>query len=538
MLVYIHVPFCRHKCNYCTFYSQVPKDNETATYLTSLLSEIDLWGQRLGRRQTVSSIFIGGGTPSLLPAAAIGAMLEALGKSFSLTPNLEISLEANPQSTSGVKYFSDLLRMGVRRLSLGAQSLDDALLKTLGRQHSSSDVIRAVRDAREAGFGNINLDIMWGLPGQRLRHFKEELKYITLHLKPDHLSCYGLTLEPGTRLYEQVESGKLKLPSEKEQGHMFLDGAEFLQESGYMQYEISNFARIGFQCKHNLGYWAGRDYLGLGPGAVSTWQGRRWTNSRDLAEYTAAISGKQMPAEAEELDLATKVRELIMLSLRTTKGLNAATYRKLTGNDFFKENQNFINALHSKNLIRIRNGHLSLTRSGMLVSNTIMGHLFEALPSLGPGGQAAAAIAGSEAKPEPETGPEVKAQAEPTLPPDIKNNPVFDPEAELTLEIAPKFLSGAGVTAGQAMPQPEAAFNVPLNFEPDALAPNSAAGPEGNGLAKAGGTAKAASTAEPVSPAKSASPANPTKSVNPGDKVISQATDAAPANPEQKGGGS
>lgn len=476
MLVYIHVPFCRRKCNYCTFYSQVPKDNETATYLSSLLAEIALWGGRLGRRQTVSSIFIGGGTPSLLPVAAIGAMLDALSKAFSLTPNLEISLEANPHSTSGVKYFNDLLRVGVRRLSLGAQSLDDSLLKTLGRQHSSSDVIRAVRDAREAGFANINLDIMWGLPGQRLRHFKEELKYITLHLKPDHLSCYGLTLEPGTRLFEQVESGKLKLPSEKEQGHMFLDGADFLQESGYLQYEISNFARMGFQCKHNLGYWAGRDYLGLGPGAVSTWRGRRWTNSRDLAQYAAVINGKQLPAEAEDLDLATKVRELIMLSLRTTKGLNAATYRKLTGNDFFKENQNFINALHSKNLIRIRNGYLSLTRSGMLVSNTIMGHLFEALPSLTAGGPSAAALveqpqterqmmAGAEARTEPK--PEAEA----------KKKFVFDPDAELFLEIASKSLPNTELKIEKIAPQPEAAFGVPLDFSAGALdlAANSAA---------------------------------------------------------------
>ncbi len=381
MLIYIHVPFCHSKCNYCAFTSWKPEPGETAVYLENLLDEIALWGERLGR-VPVHTVFIGGGTPSLLPPAAIGALLDKLDKTFITFPEMEISMEANPQSGRSAQYYSDLLRAGVNRLSLGVQSLNDSTLRMMGRPHNSSDAIKAMHDAREAGFSNINLDFMWGLPGQRVRQWKEDLKYVAQHLKPEHLSCYGLTIEEHTPFYELNLKKELKIANERELGHMFMDGAEILEECGYMQYEISNFSKLGFQCKHNLGYWAGRDYLGLGPGAVSTIQAKRWTNPYDFQTYVTQITKKMPPANLEELDLRTKVLELIMLNLRTNKGLDAVAYRKLTGNDFFAENRGLINALHAKQLIRIRNKHLMLTRSGMLVSNTILSHMFESVPQL------------------------------------------------------------------------------------------------------------------------------------------------------------
>lgn len=381
MLVYIHVPFCKSKCKYCAFASWVPEYGETEIFLNALLAEIGLWGDRLGKKR-VSTIFVGGGTPSTLPASAIGAILDRVANTFSLAEDLEVTMEANPQSGRSSSYYSDLLRAGVNRLSLGLQSMNDELLKFMGRPHTSFDAVKAMREARVAGFKNINLDLMWGLPDQRLRYWKEDLNYITSQLKPEHISCYGLTIEPHTPFYTLLEAGKLNFVSERELGHMFMDGAEILEAAGYVQYEISNFSKIGFQCKHNLGYWGGREYLGLGPAAVSTIKNRRWTNSYNLEDYIGMVKNNQMPSNVEELDLRTRVLELIMLSLRTNKGLSVANYRKLTGSDFFKDNQSLINALHGKALIRIRNKHVSLTRSGMLVSNTIMSHLFEALPML------------------------------------------------------------------------------------------------------------------------------------------------------------
>lgn len=385
MLIYIHVPFCKSKCHYCAFNSWVAELGETQVYLNGLLEEIEFWAPRMARKR-VSTVFIGGGTPSTLPAAAIGAMLDRLASCFKLADDAEITTEANPQSGRDSSYYSDLLRAGVNRLSLGMQSMNDELLAMMNRPHTVSDATRAMHQAREAGFKNINLDLMWGLPGQRLRRWKEDLYHVTTQLKPEHISAYGLSIEPGTPFNAWNDAGKLSFCSERELGHMFVDGADILEEAGYMQYEISNFAKLGFQCKHNLGYWSGEDYLGFGPGAVSTIGGQRWTNPQKLAVYVEMIEKKVVPGsdygELEQLSPQTRLMEMIMLSLRTQKGFNTATYRRLTGRDFFKENQPLFNALHARGLIRIRNKYLSLTRSGMLVSNTVMTHLFDGLPGI------------------------------------------------------------------------------------------------------------------------------------------------------------
>ncbi|UZP66290.1 radical SAM family heme chaperone HemW [Desulfovibrio mangrovi] len=386
MLLYIHVPFCRSKCGYCAFYSEVPRGDAMQRYVDALLREVALWGDRLGR-VPVETVFFGGGTPSMLPARAVAAIMDRVRKAFSVARTAEVSFEANPESVANMDYMQTLLDAGINRLSMGFQSMNPASLRLLERPHSVRDAIRTFELARTMGFANINLDFIWGLPDQRLKLWLDDLRSI-VRLGPDHLSCYGLTIEEGTPLELALYKGRLNLPDDSEQGKMFIYGAEYLESQGYLQYEISNFARMGFQCRHNLGYWEGADYLGLGPAAVSTLQGRRWTNPSSLEEYAATVDGGTIGHDADILTLVERVQELVMLRLRTTRGLRVKAYRELTGRDFIKDNKSLIHALHRNQLVRIRNGYLSLTRNGLLVSNSILERFFGEMEAVLAGGQA------------------------------------------------------------------------------------------------------------------------------------------------------
>lgn len=343
-------------------------------YLNTVMQEIALWGDRLGSLP-VETIFFGGGTPSLLPANALAAIIGRIRRSFSITPTAEISIEANPESVASMETMHILRDAGVNRLSLGVQSLDNATLHSLGRPHTSREAIRTFELARTMGFSNINIDLIWGLPDQRLKLWLDDLKRIT-KLGPEHLSCYGLTVEEGTPLEKDCLQGKLSLPNENEQAKMFLYGAEYLESRGYLHYEISNFAKMGFSCRHNLGYWEGADYLGVGPSAVSTIRGRRWADPLDFAEYEQAVSSGTIGTLTERLTPFERVQELVMLRLRTSRGLRLKAYRKITGHDFVKDHRELIHALHKNGLIRLRNGYLTLTPNGMLVSNTILENIF------------------------------------------------------------------------------------------------------------------------------------------------------------------
>lgn len=376
MLLYFHVPFCRRKCRYCAFHSVEARGHAPLQgYVETLLREMALWADRLGP-VPVSTIFFGGGTPSLLPARTVGAILDRAARHFRIEPGAEISLEANPESLLQRGQAAGLASAGINRLSMGVQSLDDTMLALLGRPHRARDAVNAYRTARNAGFTNVGLDFIWGLPGQRASQWIAQLREV-LQLKPDHLSCYGLTLEPGTPLADDCDAGRLELPPEREQSIMFMRGAELLEEAGYIHYEISNFARMGFQCRHNLGYWEGEEYLGLGPSATSTLAGLRWTNPADGEEWASQIARNAIAQDAERLDTATRVLELIMLRLRTARGLRVKAYRELTGRHFLRDHRSLVHLLHKSGLIRIRDGYLRLTRNGMLVSNAILERFFE-----------------------------------------------------------------------------------------------------------------------------------------------------------------
>jgi oxygen-independent coproporphyrinogen-3 oxidase len=378
MLLYIHVPFCRRKCNYCAFASTELTQSGLLLYGERLFSEIAHWGDALGRAP-VETVYLGGGTPSLLPVNYVNALFARLNQAFEIAPNAEITLEANPESGGSLAYLKELRSVGVNRLSFGVQSFHDEQLQALGRLHTAQQAKSAFYNARSAGFGNVSLDLIWGLPGQRLRLWLDDLKTAAL-LGPEHLSCYGLTLEPGTRLERAYSRREFELPDEEEQSRMFLYGAERLESEGYLQYEVSNFGRIGFASLHNSGYWEGSDFLGLGPAAVSTIGGRRWTNPAAVKTWAKAVAAGTLGRKVEPLSLETRIKEMVMLRLRTTRGMRLKAYTLLTGQSFLKEHARLIQALRQNELIRIQQGYLRLTKTGMLVADAIIENLFRDPP--------------------------------------------------------------------------------------------------------------------------------------------------------------
>ncbi|MGE4297723.1 MAG: radical SAM family heme chaperone HemW [Desulfovibrionaceae bacterium] len=378
MLLYIHVPFCVKKCVYCAFHSVPLNAPDFEAYVSGLGHEIALWGDRLARAK-VSTIFFGGGTPSLLPETVLADIFRKLERAFTIDPRAEVSFEGNPDSLAygAGAYLATLKSLGVNRLSIGVQSFDDATLRLLGRAHDARQAVNAYRLARAAGFSNVSLDLIWGLPGQRLKLWLDELKKV-VDLAPDHLSCYGLTIEPDTPLETMAFSHDMKLPSEDELARMFVHGGDYLESRGYLHYEVSNFAKMGFMCRHNQGYWEGRDYLGLGPSAVSTVNGLRWDNPRDIGQYARDAREARLGEKAEALTPDERARELIMLRLRTARGLRLKAYREMVGRDFVQEHRQLIHGLHRMGLARISQGYLRLTRNGMLVSNSILERFFDA----------------------------------------------------------------------------------------------------------------------------------------------------------------
>ena len=412
MLLYIHVPFCRAKCRYCAFYSR-PGCDEAAmgAWARAIDADLRAWGEALrgeaelapgfladgtdgtygrhgvfssGRgplRPRVTSVFFGGGTPSLLSPALLGRLLDRASREFTFADGIEISMEANPESMTPEKA-AGFRAAGVSRVSLGVQALDDSLLAAVGRVHSRADALRAYEGLRRAGFDSVGLDFIWGLPGESLDSWRAQLEEAAT-LRPDHLSCYGLTLEEGTPLFTERDS--LDLPGEDVQAAMYADCGDILERHGYRQYEISNYALPGRECRHNLGYWLGEDYLGLGPSAVSAMRGLRWSQPADLAEWLAAPRGQRPgPELCEELSFREQAEELVMLRLRTARGLPLDEYRRFTGRDFAADNAALIAALEAEGLARMEDGaegpRFALTRPGMLISNAVIEQCFETIP--------------------------------------------------------------------------------------------------------------------------------------------------------------
>lgn len=373
MLLYIHFPFCRAKCAYCGFYSLEFQDSLLQKYLGLLKQELSIISDELPRMK-IETLYLGGGTPSLLQAAELEKMLEALHKAFDFSADLEFCLEGNPDSCQDFNYLRDLYSLGVNRFSLGVQSFRDKDLCLLGRRHSLYQALKAYRLLRKAGFVNLSLDLLWGLPGQTRQDWLQQLQK-ALVLGPEHISCYCLTLKSGTRLQEQIFKHELQLPGEEEQAGMFLQGIELLEKYNLIQYEISNFASPGHECRHNLGYWQAEDYLGLGPGAVSTLQGRRWKNPENLEDYADMVHSRVWPFNPGKLSRLVQAQELLMLRLRTRQGLELTDFKQRTGVDLYQQNSALLQALQEQELISMCNDQLQLSPAGMLLSDSILSSL-------------------------------------------------------------------------------------------------------------------------------------------------------------------
>jgi oxygen-independent coproporphyrinogen-3 oxidase len=319
--LYVHVPFCAAKCNYCAFYSEAGSAGKMEDYVDALLLELD----RCAAELVPKTIFFGGGTPSLLPTPLMRRILERLASKLPLGQLREWSIECNPSTVSSEK--AKLFReFGVNRISMGVQALDDELLETIGRVHSVTGAVDSYQKLREAGFQNINLDLMFGLPGQTMDHWTKTLNK-AIQLGPEHLSTYCLILEEDTHFWSLLQKGLIK-PDEELELAMYETGMEMLAAAGYRQYEISNFAKPDRECAHNIAYWESEDYIGLGPSACSTVGDKRWQTAPDTDRYIAAMrNGERALAYEEPLTPELRAAERAAFGMRMNAGVPASLLR-------------------------------------------------------------------------------------------------------------------------------------------------------------------------------------------------------------------
>ena len=372
--IYVHIPFCKSKCEYCDFYSIGGGRDKRLTddYLQTLADHIKETGA-LAPDYRVDTVYFGGGTPSFFGAENLEKILDEIHRHFRLTSDAEITAEANPDSVtlSGLRR---MLRAGFNRLSIGVQSDDDEMLKKLGRPHNFQQAKQAMELARKAGFANISLDLMYGLPNQTVSQWKETVLNI-ISLRPEHISCYGLKVEENTPLWSYKDCANL--PSDDAQAQMYLEAVKILEEYGYEQYEISNFAKKGFHSRHNMKYWTGEEYLGFGPNAASDFGGRRFTIIRDLKRYISGIANEQAVLdENEEIPMRERAGEYIMLRLRTAQGISGEEYEKkflLPFSPLEEELRHYADNGLAKQVGK----RWRLTPSGWLLSNQIILQLLE-----------------------------------------------------------------------------------------------------------------------------------------------------------------
>jgi len=370
--IYLHVPFCRSKCQYCDFYSLTTKDDKLMdSYLDAMCAHIKEAGN-LAPDYRVDTIYFGGGTPSFFGADGMATLLTAVRRYFDVAGDAEITFEANPDSISD-KLLRRLRSEGFNRVSLGIQTDDDAILQKIGRPHNYAQAVTAFERIRRAGYRNVSVDLMYGLPGQTLEGWEKTLRHV-LTLNPEHISCYGLKVEERTPLYAYKDL--CHIPDDDTQADMYLTAVEILRTKGYRQYEISNFAKKGLISKHNMKYWTGCEYLGFGPDASSDFGGKRFTIVRDLLAYLDGIKGGgQVLSEIQEIPYRERAGEYLMTRLRTTAGISAQDYEKRFLLPFGPLDD-ALERFASHNLA-VRSGEDSwhLTPEGFLVSNSIISDL-------------------------------------------------------------------------------------------------------------------------------------------------------------------
>ena len=385
--IYIHVPFCRHRCGYCDFNTYAGQEALIGSYVRALCREIDLAGAAVEESLPVQTIFFGGGTPSLLPSEAVERVLHTLAQNFDLLPDLEVSLEANP-GTLSLSYLKDLRALGVNRLSLGVQSANPQELLLLERQHDTSDVIQAVSWARQAGFHNLNLDLIFGLPEQRLETWQRSLEF-ALRLQPEHFALYALTMEHGTPFGRWAGRGLLSEPDPDLAAEMYEWASQRLDQAGYGQYEISNWAAPGqdgnlLACRHNLQYWRNLPYLGFGAGAHGYAGGFRTANVLAPAAYIQRclqaeepLSFPRTPATQglTQIDQETEIGETMMMGLRLIQeGVSQTAFRRRFGRSLQEVFSKEISELERVGLLEWGGegkDALRLTARGRLLGNQV-----------------------------------------------------------------------------------------------------------------------------------------------------------------------
>lgn len=371
--IYIHIPFCVSKCSYCDFTSFDRPEISTDRYVDLLFDELR---QRAEPRETlaVPTLYFGGGTPSLLSPGQIGRLIAAVHTHFSVEAAAEITLEANP-GTVTLESLQGYLAAGVNRLSIGVQSLDDRQLALLGRIHSAEEAMAAFTQARTAGFSNVGIDLMHGLPGQTLDAWQGTLQE-AVALKPEHISVYGLSVEAGTPFAKKAQQGELNLPDEELAIAMFEETAAVLCSSGYEQYEISNFALPGYRSRHNQVYWRRGNYLGFGAGAHSFLNipayGGRWGNPLTLAEYADMVNSRKMSEMEAPLTRKEAMAEFMFLGLRLLEGVDTGDFARQFGLDLEEAFPQAVASLCARGLLTAEGSQVRLTSQGLLLANLVM----------------------------------------------------------------------------------------------------------------------------------------------------------------------
>lgn len=373
--LYIHIPFCKSKCIYCDFYSLPRAEDRMDRYVSALCRQLAEIAQRT-TAHTVDSVYLGGGTPSYLGEKRLRRILKTVKKHYHLSRDAEITLEANPDSAGDWRALRSLRRAGMNRLSLGVQSADDGLLRTLGRPHTFAQAEEAAAAARRARIRNLSLDLIYGLPGQDLAGWKDTLERAAA-LEPEHLSCYGLKVEEGTPLWDMQE--KMDLPDDDAQADMYLWTVERLRALGYEQYEISNFARPGRASRHNMKYWTLCEYAGFGPGAHSDLGDVRYAYLRSLDTYCAGVeAGVSVLESSEHIPSRERDIEYVMLGLRLTQGISRQEFENRYRLPFAPI-QSVLERFRATGHAALVGGRWRLTPEGFLVSNQIIGQALEAL---------------------------------------------------------------------------------------------------------------------------------------------------------------
>lgn len=385
LAIYVHIPFCVKKCNYCDFLSGPADQKSKENYIKALLHEIHTYGE-LAKDYTVKTIFIGGGTPSSIDETHIAAIMKALEAVFGFrakgNKEMEITIEINPGTITKEKLRT-YYNAGINRISFGLQSANNEELKMLGRIHTFEQFLENYELARQVGFRNINIDLMSALPGQTMQSYLNTLQKI-IALQPEHISAYSLIIEEGTPFYdlygdENNQSSERKLPSEEEDRKMYEMTRQLMHEHGYERYEISNYAKAGYECKHNCTYWLRGDYLGIGNGSASLIRNQRFHNENDLQTYIELAAQKEdvgyhknLIREVETLDEKSQMEEFMFLGLRMMEGVSIEKFREVFQKDIFEVYGEVINNYVEKGLLEEKNHHIALTEHGIDISNSVM----------------------------------------------------------------------------------------------------------------------------------------------------------------------